>query len=153
VTQQIVLVIEKLKEIHSKLENLKKLITFLLFSQRLFVPMLGGLPKKSILKKTNSFTMRGFSPLMLSSHSNSYSTVTGAESRMRLAFDAVFRKSATLQDVEPTQGSTSALPDAPMDPQLGPRLLISGVDTPMASMATLTIPGTPSGLKKVTLVS
>jgi hypothetical protein len=97
--------------------------------------------------------MRGFSPLMLSSHSNSYSTVTGAESRMRLAFDAVFRKSATLQDVEPTQGSTSALPDAPMDPQLGPRLLISGVDTPMASMATLTIPGTPSGLKKVTLVS
>jgi len=116
--------------------------------------MLGSLPKKSILKKTNSFTMRGFSPLMLGS--NSYSTVTGAESRMRLAFDAVFRKSATLQDVEPASGSTSNLPDAPIDPKFGPRLVVDTVDTPcasMASMATLTVPGTPSGLKKVQLVN
>lgn len=37
-----------------------------------------ALPKKSILKKTNSFTMRGSAPLPTSSL---YSTVTGSESR------------------------------------------------------------------------
>ncbi|XP_059489334.1 chloride channel protein 2 isoform X2 [Neocloeon triangulifer] len=119
---------------------------------RLFVPVLGSVPKKSILKKTNSFTMRGISPFMLP-HANSYSTVTGAESRMRMAFDAVFRKSATLQDVEPASGSTSALPDSVTNETTSfvPRLAVDAVDTPSASMATLTVPGTPSAFKKVQL--
>lgn len=32
--------------------------------------------------------------------STPYTTVTGAESRMRLAFEAIFRKSTQLQDVQ-----------------------------------------------------
>lgn len=67
-----------------------------------FSPVFGSQPKKSILKKTNSFTMKGFSPLS-SAHSpvnTPYSTITGAESRIRSAFDVIFRKSATLQDVQ-----------------------------------------------------
>ncbi|XP_058128872.1 chloride channel protein 2 isoform X2 [Anopheles ziemanni] len=66
-------------------------------------PVFGGTqPKKSILKKTNSFTLKGFSPL--SPHSpvhTPYTTITGTESRIRSAFDIIFRKSATLQDVTP----------------------------------------------------
>lgn len=63
-------------------------------------PVFGSQPKKSILKKTNSFTLKGFSPLV-SPAATPYTTVTGAESRIRLAFEAIFRKSATLQDVDP----------------------------------------------------
>ncbi|KAI4490949.1 hypothetical protein M0802_010623 [Mischocyttarus mexicanus] len=63
-------------------------------------PVFGTQPKKSILKKTNSFTLKGFSPLV-SPAVTPYTTVTGAESRIRLAFEAIFRKSATLQDVDP----------------------------------------------------
>ncbi|XP_024946620.1 chloride channel protein 2 isoform X2 [Cephus cinctus] len=63
-------------------------------------PVFGSQPKKSILKKTNSFTLKGFSPLA-SPAVTPYTTVTGAESRIRLAFEAIFRKSATLQDVDP----------------------------------------------------
>ncbi|XP_043281094.1 chloride channel protein 2 isoform X2 [Venturia canescens] len=63
-------------------------------------PIFGCQPKKSILKKTNSFTLKGFSPLV-SPAVTPYTTVTGAESRIRLAFEAIFRKSATLQDVDP----------------------------------------------------
>ncbi|XP_072747842.1 chloride channel protein 2 isoform X2 [Anoplolepis gracilipes] len=63
-------------------------------------PIFGSQPKKSILKKTNSFTLKGFSPLV-SPAVTPYTTVTGAESRIRLAFEAIFRKSATLQDVDP----------------------------------------------------
>ena len=80
-----------------------------------FAPVFGTQPKKSILKKTNSFTMKGFSPLS-SAHSpvnTPYSTITGAESRIRSAFDIVFRKSATLQDVQnqndPELGSKSSM--------------------------------------------
>lgn len=80
-----------------------------------FSPVFGSLPKKSILKKTNSFTMKGFSPLS-SAHSpvnTPYSTITGAESRIRSAFDIIFRKSATLQDVQnqndPELGSKSSM--------------------------------------------
>lgn len=66
-----------------------------------FSPVFGSQPKKSILKKTNSFTMKGFSPLSPHSPVNTpYSTITGAESRIRSAFDIIFRKSATLQDVQ-----------------------------------------------------
>lgn len=80
-----------------------------------FSPVFGTQPKKSILKKTNSFTMKGFSPLS-SAHSpvnTPYSTITGAESRIRSAFDIIFRKSATLQDVQnqndPELGSKSSI--------------------------------------------
>lgn len=76
-----------------------------------FNPVYGTQPKKSILKKTNSFTMKGFSPLSPHSPSSTpYSTITGAESRIRSAFDIIFRKSATLQDVQndPELGSKSS---------------------------------------------
>ncbi|OAD55366.1 Chloride channel protein 2 [Eufriesea mexicana] len=52
-------------------------------------PVFGSQPKKSILKKTNSFTLKGFSPLV------------SPVRLIRLAFEAIFRKSATLQDVDP----------------------------------------------------
>ncbi|CAH1972148.1 unnamed protein product [Acanthoscelides obtectus] len=61
-------------------------------------PGFGSQPKKSILKKTNSFTLKGFSHI--SPGSTPYTTVTGAESRIRSAFEAIFRKSAQLQDVD-----------------------------------------------------
>nr|CAH7729648.1 unnamed protein product [Callosobruchus chinensis] len=61
-------------------------------------PVFGSQPKKSILKKTNSFTLKGFSHI--SPGSTPYTTVTGAESRIRSAFEAIFRKSAHLQDVD-----------------------------------------------------
>ncbi|XP_031781347.1 chloride channel protein 2 isoform X2 [Nasonia vitripennis] len=75
-------------------------------------PVFGSQPKKSILKKTNSFTLKGFSPLV-SPAVTPYTTVTGAESRIRLAFEAIFRKSATLQDVDP-------------DPELGSGTIPNG---------------------------
>ncbi|KAK5638942.1 hypothetical protein RI129_013237 [Pyrocoelia pectoralis] len=75
----------------------------------------GTQPKKSILKKTNSFTLKGFSPLMSNSPgSTPYTTVTGAESRIRLAFEAIFRKSAQLQDVENGE-SQSVLGETSLD--------------------------------------
>ncbi|XP_008194671.1 chloride channel protein 2 isoform X2 [Tribolium castaneum] len=71
-----------------------------------FHPVFGSQPKKSILKKTNSFTLKGFSPFISTSPgSTPYTTVTGAESRIRLAFEAIFRKSAQLQDVENNDSS------------------------------------------------
>lgn len=87
---------------------------------------------KSILKKTNSFTMKGSSPL--SPHSpmmTPYSTITGGESRIRSAFDIIFRKSTTLADVTP-------------DPELG------SIGTPsIAGMDTA--PMSPGVSKKVQL--
>lgn len=75
--------------------------------QPTFHPVFGTQPKKSILKKTNSFTLKGFSPLMSTSPgATPYTTVTGAESRIRLAFEAIFRKSAQLQDVEHNQSQS-----------------------------------------------
>lgn len=73
-------------------------------------PLPGLQPKKSILKKTNSFNMKGSTPA--SPSMTPYSTITGAESRIRSAFDVIFRKSATLQDVTPdVEGGT--LPSSP----------------------------------------
>ncbi|XP_053619314.1 chloride channel protein 2 isoform X2 [Plodia interpunctella] len=59
---------------------------------------------KSILKKTNSFTLsRGLaSPTTnapLSPQPSVYTTVTGAETRIRAAFEAIFKRSSMLQDV------------------------------------------------------
>ncbi|KYN02560.1 Chloride channel protein 2 [Cyphomyrmex costatus] len=69
-------------------------------------PVFGSQPKKSILKKTNSFTLKGFSPI-------------------RLAFEAIFRKSATLQDVDPdpelgTRGSQDVINVQSHTPMLAP---------------------------------
>uniref|UniRef100_A0A6E8V5Q8 Chloride channel protein n=1 Tax=Anopheles coluzzii TaxID=1518534 RepID=A0A6E8V5Q8_ANOCL len=89
-------------------------------------------PKKSILKKTNSFTLKGFSPL--SPHSpvhTPYTTITGTESRIRSAFDIIFRKSATLQDVTP-------------DPEIG------SIGTP-SIVGSEVAPLTPGISKKVQL--
>lgn len=67
-----------------------------------FLPHFGTQPTKSILKKTHSFTLKGFSPLAPTSPlPTPYTTITGTENRIRSAFDAIFRKSATLQDVTP----------------------------------------------------
>ncbi|XP_018370471.1 PREDICTED: chloride channel protein 2 isoform X3 [Trachymyrmex cornetzi] len=87
-------------------------------------PVFGSQPKKSILKKTNSFTLKGFSPLV-SPAVTPYTTVTGAESRIRLAFEAIFRKSATLQDVDPdpelgTRGSQDVMNVQSHTPMLAP---------------------------------
>uniref|UniRef100_A0A182P7R8 Chloride channel protein n=1 Tax=Anopheles epiroticus TaxID=199890 RepID=A0A182P7R8_9DIPT len=96
-------------------------------------PAFGGTqPKKSILKKTNSFTLKGFSPL--SPHSpvhTPYTTITGTESRIRSAFDIIFRKSATLQDVTP-------------DPEIG------SIGTP-SIIGSEVAPLTPGISKKVQL--
>lgn len=73
-------------------------------------PMSGTLPKKSILKKTNSFNLKGFTPLSSNSPAlTPYSTITGSESRIRSAFDVIFKKSATLQDVTPVDGDQGSL--------------------------------------------
>ncbi|XP_066596165.1 chloride channel protein 2 isoform X2 [Prorops nasuta] len=103
-------------------------------------PVFGSQPKKSILKKTNSFTLKGFSPLV-SPAATPYSTVTGAESRIRLAFEAIFRKSATLQDVDP-------------DPEMGNRRESNSSSTDAinagARQPMLQAPS-PATLKKVQL--
>ncbi|KXJ80430.1 hypothetical protein RP20_CCG025170 [Aedes albopictus] len=56
--------------------------------------------KKSILKRTNYFPSKGFIP---QTHAEgSYATITGGTvNRIRSAFDIIFRKSGTLQDVNP----------------------------------------------------
>lgn len=78
-------------------------------------PLLGIQPKKSILKKTNSFNMKSSTPG--SPSMTPYSTITGAESRIRSAFDVIFRKSATLQDVTPdVEGGT--VPGTPLSDTL-----------------------------------
>lgn len=61
--------------------------------QKTFNPVFGSAPKKSILKKTNSVTIhKGSAPyLSASPTATPYSTVTGAESRLRSAFDSLFR--------------------------------------------------------------
>lgn len=97
-------------------------------------PIFGSQPKKSILKKTNSFTLKGFSPLV-SPAVTPYTTVTGAESRIRLAFEAIFRKSATLQDVDP-------------DPELGAR---GSQDAINAQSHTPMLAPSPATSKKVQL--
>ncbi|KAF9409507.1 hypothetical protein HW555_011146 [Spodoptera exigua] len=79
---------------------------------------------KSILKKTNSFTLsRGLGAGVPSAPNTPstpqpsvYTTVTGAETRIRAAFEAIFKRSTLLQDVEgglPDQLSPTSLPRSP----------------------------------------
>ncbi|XP_036233770.1 chloride channel protein 2 isoform X8 [Bactrocera oleae] len=68
-------------------------------------------PRKSILKKTNSFNLKTYAPT--SPHSPNitpYTTITGTEHRIRSAFEAIFRKSNTLQDVQPDPDAASITP-------------------------------------------
>nr|XP_032524768.1 chloride channel protein 2 [Danaus plexippus plexippus] len=70
---------------------------------------------KSILKKTNSFTLtRGLSSPSTPStpQPNVYTTVTGAETRIRAAFEAIFKRSTLLPDVEGGLGD-HGLPRSP----------------------------------------
>ncbi|KAG1681936.1 Chloride channel protein 2 [Nymphon striatum] len=60
-------------------------------------PTTPATPKKSILKKT------GYAPSPMTSP---YSTVTSQDSRLRLAFENIFRKANTLRDVDDTIQST-----------------------------------------------
>ncbi|XP_055916788.1 chloride channel protein 2 [Eupeodes corollae] len=67
-------------------------------------------PRKSILKKTNSFNLKQCAPI--SSHSPTitpYTTITGSEYRIRSAFEAIFKKSTTLQDVAPHPGDSNPI--------------------------------------------
>lgn len=109
-------------------------------------PSLHSLPRKSILKKTNSFNLRGFTPISQSSPTNTpYSTITAAENRLRSAFDIIFRKSTTLPDV-PDQSPTDF--DNRSDGQL------SEAGTPTSTHIPIdTISLSPSVSKKVQLVS
>lgn len=110
-------------------------------------PNLVSFPRKSILKKTNSFNLRGFSPVISTSPSHTpYSTITAAENRLRSAFDIIFKKSATLQDVHPDQGSTENNKE-PVEIQS------SVVSTPTSTHIPIdTISFSPNVSKKVQLV-
>lgn len=71
-------------------------------------------PKKSILKKTGSFSSSLNSPNIAAN--TSYTTITGgAESRIRSAVDRIFRKSASAQEVrvriDPDLGSKMSMAD------------------------------------------
>lgn len=110
-------------------------------------PNLGSFPRKSILKKTNSFNLRGFTPVLSSSPSHTpYSTITAAESRLRSAFDIIFKKSATLQDVHPDQTTAESEKDHAEQ-------LPSGISTPTSAHIPIdTISFSPNVSKKVQLV-
>nr|XP_022908827.1 chloride channel protein 2 [Onthophagus taurus] len=78
-------------------------------------------PRKSILKKTNSFTLKGFSPFSTTSpNSTPYTTVTGAESRVRQAFETIFRKSYQLQDVKNNDSTILDIDDKPQIVPISP---------------------------------
>ncbi|KAH8295333.1 hypothetical protein KR018_010061 [Drosophila ironensis] len=71
-------------------------------------------PRKSILKKTNSFNLKTYTQPMAHSPSiTPYTTITGnSEFRIRSAFEAIFKKSTTLQDVQPDPETGSLSPAA-----------------------------------------
>ncbi|KAM3959912.1 chloride channel protein 2 [Aphomia sociella] len=81
---------------------------------------------KSILKKTNSFTLtRGHgSPATpytpTSPQPSVYTTVTGAETRIRAAFEAIFKRSSMLQDVHDGHEAEGGLasPGVPRSPSI-----------------------------------
>ncbi|KAL9890912.1 chloride channel protein 2 isoform 6-T12 [Glossina fuscipes fuscipes] len=84
-------------------------------------------PRKSILKKTNSFNLKAFTPTssLHSPNITPYTTITGTtEYRIRNAFEAIFKKSTTLQDVQPTNSE--------------------GVGTMSAATSADVVPGTPT---------
>lgn len=129
-------------------------------------------PRKSILKKTNSFNLKAFNPnlsssLMHSPNITPYSTITGStEYRIRNAFEAIFKKSSTLQDVQQQPPVTDNRFAASESTNLGegPASTVnSALDvqssngtplmTRVTSGTTPNSPGTPGVSKKVQLVS
>ncbi|XP_064547962.1 chloride channel protein 2 isoform X7 [Drosophila montana] len=96
-------------------------------------------PRKSILKKTNSFNLKTYAPA--SPHSPSitpYTTITGnSEFRIRSAFEAIFKKSTTLQDVQP-------------DPEMGSISPVASNNEVQVQRAP-SAPSTPGISKKVQL--
>lgn len=109
-------------------------------------PNLGSYPRKSILKKTNSFNLRGFSPALTSSPTNTpYSTITSAQSPLRTFVGSMFKKSPTPDGVS-NQGSTE-INKTQLEHQ------ISAVSTPSSEhMPIDTISFSPNVSKKVQLV-
>ncbi|XP_073840557.1 chloride channel protein 2 isoform X3 [Musca autumnalis] len=126
-------------------------------------------PRKSILKKTNSFNLKAFTPTSLNSPSiTPYSTITGAEQRIRNAFETIFKKSTTLQDVQPSgdglePGSVSAAAStgdmtpgtptvqrAPSTPGISKKVQLNAQNKPHSEEdANMQVPpGTPPRLKK-----
>ncbi|EEB12858.1 Chloride channel protein ClC-Ka, putative [Pediculus humanus corporis] len=99
-------------------------------TQRHHHPVFGIQPKKSILKKTNSFNLRD-SGLLTPPRGTPYSTITGAESRIRLAFEAIFKKSTTLQDVNPDPEAGEELKMTPINDVTVIRETNSGMATPI----------------------
>ena len=70
---------------------------------------LDSLPKKSILKKTTSFNLYKFGQAQSPFDPSPYTTVTGAESGVRKAFDKIFQKSIGLRDATPDGDSAPDL--------------------------------------------
>lgn len=70
----------------------------------LFAPVFGTLPKKSILKRTNSTTNKGSGPLSSpqSTADSSHSTLAGVEDKMQ-SIGSIFRRSTSVQDGQSTQ--------------------------------------------------
>ncbi|KAK6641646.1 hypothetical protein RUM44_013361 [Polyplax serrata] len=99
--------------------------------QRHHHPVFGIQPKKSILKKTNSFNLKN-SGLLTPPHGTPYTTITGAESRIRLAFEAIFKKSTTLQDVNPDPEVGEDLKMTPVNDVTVIRETNSGIATPIS---------------------
>ncbi|XP_045779614.1 chloride channel protein 2 isoform X2 [Maniola jurtina] len=84
---------------------------------------------KSILKKTNSFTLTRGGGLVspgsgpqtpVALHPSVYTTVTGAETRIRAAFEAIFKRSTLLPDVE--SGLTEQLGGLPRSPSINKKV-------------------------------
>ncbi|XP_049881462.1 chloride channel protein 2 isoform X1 [Pectinophora gossypiella] len=81
---------------------------------------------KSILKKTNSFTLTrglvspGVPQTPLSPPPSVYTTVTGAETRIRAAFEAIFKRSSLLPDVE--GGLPDQLGSLPRSPSINKKV-------------------------------
>ncbi|XP_041983982.1 chloride channel protein 2 isoform X2 [Aricia agestis] len=82
---------------------------------------------KSILKKTNSFTLNrglvspGSTPQTpLGQQPSVYTTVTGAETRIRAAFEAIFKRSTLLPDVE--SGLSDQLGGLPRSPSINKKV-------------------------------
>ncbi|XP_069362630.1 chloride channel protein 2 isoform X3 [Maniola hyperantus] len=84
---------------------------------------------KSILKKTNSFTLTRGGGLVspgsgpqtpVALHPSVYTTVTGAETRIRAAFEAIFKRSTLLPDVE--SGLTDQLGGLPRSPSINKKV-------------------------------
>lgn len=91
---------------------------------------------KSILKKTNSFSLHNFG--QFPSRFGPYMTVTGAEDRLRSAFHTIFQKSERLPDANPE--SSTEPPE-------------SGRKSPTPSPASVSSPPPTTPKKTVQLVS